>query len=134
MGYYLCDGIYPPWATLISGVAGVVSNKQRLFTVKQAEYQKDIERCFDVLQGQYAIIKGPTRMWDQEDLRYIVDCVVILHNMAIKFESNLQRLAGTDYEASTRRHKFGSWYCNQVFVCLLSLLVQTGMCISRIIM
>jgi hypothetical protein len=104
MGYYLCDDIYPPWTTLISGVAGVVSNKQCLFTVKQAEYRKDVERCFGVLQGQYAIIKGPARMWDQEDLRYIVDCVVILHNMAVKFESNLQQLVGTDYEASTRMH------------------------------
>jgi hypothetical protein len=59
MPYYLCDGIYPPWATLISGVPAAVSNKQRLFTMKQAEYRKDVERCFGVLQGQYAIIKGP---------------------------------------------------------------------------
>jgi hypothetical protein len=80
---YLCDGIYPPWATLISGVAGVVSNKQCLFTVKQAEFRKDVEQCFSVLQGQYAIINGSTHMWDQEDLKYIVDFMVILHNMVL---------------------------------------------------
>ena len=58
MDYYMCDGIYPLYATLISGVSVSVSNKQRLFTMKHAEYRKDIECCFGVLQGQYAIIKG----------------------------------------------------------------------------
>jgi hypothetical protein len=71
-------------------------------TDKMASSSNPWLRCFGVLQGQYAIIKGPAHMWYQEDLRYIVDCVVILHNMAVKFESNLQRLAGTDYEASIR--------------------------------
>ena len=39
----------------------------------KAEYRKDVERCFRVLQGQYAIIKGPARLWDPVDLKFIVD-------------------------------------------------------------
>jgi hypothetical protein len=104
MPYYLCDGIYPPWATLISGVPAAVSNKQRLFTMKQAEYRKDVECCFGVLQGQYAIIKGPARLWHPVDLKFIVDCVVILHNMSVQVERHLPRLEGVDYDAATRLH------------------------------
>ena len=38
MGYYLADGIYPPWATLINGVSSPQSNKHKYFTLKQAAY------------------------------------------------------------------------------------------------
>ena len=51
MGYYLADGIYPPWATLISGVPVAVDIKQQVFTAKQSEFRKDVERTFGVLQG-----------------------------------------------------------------------------------
>jgi hypothetical protein len=49
--------------------------------MKQSEYQKDVEHVFGVLQAKYTIIKGPVRQWSVEDLKYIVDCVIILHNM-----------------------------------------------------
>jgi hypothetical protein len=48
--------------------------------MKQSEYQKDVEHAFGVLQAKYTIIKGP-RQWSVEDLKYIVDCVIISHNM-----------------------------------------------------
>lgn len=40
-------------------------------------------------------------MWHPEDLKYIVDCVIILHNMVVKFERHLPQLEG-DYEAASR--------------------------------
>lgn len=59
IGYYLCDDIYPPWVTLISGVLVSVSNKQNLFTTKQVEFRKYVEQyCFSVLQDQYVITEG----------------------------------------------------------------------------
>jgi hypothetical protein len=90
MRYYLADGIYPPWATLISGIPQLQSTKQKYFTIKQCEYRKDVERSFGVLQAKYAIMKGPTRQWSVEDLKYIVDCVIILHNMGIMYESGME--------------------------------------------
>jgi hypothetical protein len=76
MGYYLADGIYPPWATLISGISSPQSNKHKYFTLKQAEYRKDVERAFDVLQAKYAIMKGQARKFNSVALKYIVDCVI----------------------------------------------------------
>jgi hypothetical protein len=68
-----------------------------LFTRKHHEYRKDVERAFGVLQAQYAICKGPARLWSQEDLKYIMDCIVILHNMGIHYERNMNPLRIEDY-------------------------------------
>ena len=92
MGYYLADGIYPPWATLIKGISSAQSQKQRYFTAKQSEYRKDIERTFGVLQAKYAIIKGPARLWIPVDLKFIVDCGIILHNMGIEYKQGMEEL------------------------------------------
>jgi hypothetical protein len=100
MGYYLADGIYPPWATLISGVPSPVNMQQQHFTLAQAAYRKDVEMMFGKLQGKYHIVKGPARVWCPEDMRYIMLCVVILHNMGIKYERG-PGLAIQEYEDST---------------------------------
>jgi hypothetical protein len=55
-------------------------------------YQKDVERAFGVIQAKYAIIKGPARVWNQEDLKYIVNCVIILRNMGILYELDMEQL------------------------------------------
>lgn len=102
MGYYLADGIYPPWATLVSGYSSPQTNKQKCFAQQQSRYRKDVERAFGVLQAKYAIVKGPARLWSQEDLKYIVDCVIILHNMGILYEKDMEELRIEDYENATR--------------------------------
>jgi hypothetical protein len=98
IGYYLTDGIYPPWETLISGYSSPQTNKQRHFAKEQSRYRKDVKCAFDILQAKYAIMKGPARLWSQEDLKYIVDCVIILHNMDIFYEQGMEDLRIEDYE------------------------------------
>jgi hypothetical protein len=39
-----------------------------------------------VLQARFAIVRGPARMWHKEDLWYIMQACVILHNMIIEDE------------------------------------------------
>jgi hypothetical protein len=51
MGYYLADGIYPPWATLINDIQQPRTNKHGEFASRQAEFRKDVERTFGILQG-----------------------------------------------------------------------------------
>jgi hypothetical protein len=51
IGYYLADGIYPPWATLINDIQQPRTNKHGEFASRQAEFRKDVERTFGILQG-----------------------------------------------------------------------------------
>jgi hypothetical protein len=98
MGYYLAVGIYIPWATLIMPISSLQSNKHKYFAAKHAKYRKDVERAFGVFQANYQIIKSPTKLWDVYDLKYIVDCVIILHNMDIMYEQGMEELHLEDYD------------------------------------
>jgi hypothetical protein len=101
MGYYLADGIYPDWATLIKGVPSPVTEKQKLFTLKQSAYRKDVERAFGVLQAKFAIVKCPARMFMVADLKNIMSCCIILHNMAVADERGLPLATIDDFEDAT---------------------------------
>ncbi|XP_068344046.1 uncharacterized protein [Pyrus communis] len=61
MGYYLADGIYPKWATLVQSIANPADDAERWFTLHQEAYRKDIERVFGIIQARLKIIKEPTR-------------------------------------------------------------------------
>ena len=63
----------------------------------QAAARKDVERAFEILQAQFAIVRGPARFWDQDILWYIMTACVIMHNMIIENERG-QELDYTHYE------------------------------------
>jgi hypothetical protein len=92
-GYYLTDGIYPEWATLVKSIkekhGQPLTRKEASFTKAQEAARKDIERAFGVLQAQFAIVRGPARFWDKQTLENIMKCCVILHNMIIEDERGL---------------------------------------------
>ena len=86
MAYFLADGIYPKWATLVQTISQPQGAKKKLFAQKQESFRKDVERAFGVLQSRFAIVRGPARFWNREDLCYIMKTCVILHNMIIENE------------------------------------------------
>ncbi|XP_059650172.1 uncharacterized protein LOC132295929 [Cornus florida] len=86
MGYYLSDGIYPKWVTLIQTIPHPTISKDKLFAKKQEAVRKDVERAFGVLQIRWAITQGPVYYWDKEDLNEIMRMCIILHNMIIEDE------------------------------------------------
>ncbi|XP_074323093.1 uncharacterized protein LOC141660034 [Apium graveolens] len=86
MGYYLADGIYPKWATIVQRIRAPNDRKKAHFARMQEAYRKDVERAFGVLQARFAIVKGPSRFWDQEDMYYIMTTCIILHNMIIEYQ------------------------------------------------
>jgi hypothetical protein len=51
---------------------------------------------------QAKICHHAAKLWSQEDLKYIVDCVIILHNMGFFYEQGLEELSIEDYENATR--------------------------------
>jgi hypothetical protein len=57
------------------------------FAKAQEAAQKDIERAFGVLQARFAIVRGPSRFWDNGTL--IMTTCVILHNMIIEDDKYL---------------------------------------------
>jgi hypothetical protein len=63
MGYYLADGIYPSWATLVKTMQQPQGNKRKYFAEVQEAIRKDVEHVFGVLQSRFAIICGPARFW-----------------------------------------------------------------------
>ncbi|XP_021971081.1 uncharacterized protein LOC110866035 [Helianthus annuus] len=49
-GYYLVDGIYPQYSTLLKRVGILQMKKERNLPSFKKRLEKDIERCFGVLQ------------------------------------------------------------------------------------
>jgi len=86
IGYYLADGIYPDWATLVKSISAPVSNKQKIYAQWQESCRKDVERAFGVLRAKWKILHTPARMWNPRDLNSIIRACIILHNMVIEDE------------------------------------------------
>ncbi|XP_024199769.1 uncharacterized protein LOC112202964 [Rosa chinensis] len=86
MGYYLADGIYPKWATLVQSIKCPQNEAEAYFTTNQEAFCKDVERAFGVLQARWAIIRQPTRGWSLKNLSSLILACIILHNMIIEDE------------------------------------------------
>jgi hypothetical protein len=57
-GYYLGDGIYPSWATIVKTISKPQCNKKKYFALSQESCRKDVERAFGVLQSRFTIMRG----------------------------------------------------------------------------
>ena len=86
MGYYLADGIYPKWATIVQSISHPQELAHEFFANKHESYRKDVERAFGVFQARFAIVRGLARFWHHEDLSFIMKAFIILHNMIIEDE------------------------------------------------
>ncbi|XP_071687045.1 uncharacterized protein [Rutidosis leptorrhynchoides] len=108
-GYYLADGIYPEWATLVKSFKCPVEPKNVKFKKFQEAARKDVERAFGVLQGRWAILKNPARPYSVNKIRRIMYTCVILHNMIT--EDNGRNLCNLeeDYLGNGRNRPQRSW-------------------------
>jgi hypothetical protein len=86
MGYYLADGIYPPWATFVKTIPAPQGRTKKHFAQRQDGARKDVERAFGVLQSRFAIVRGPAKGWDHEEISDVMTACVILHNMIVEDE------------------------------------------------
>ncbi|XP_071727237.1 uncharacterized protein [Rutidosis leptorrhynchoides] len=93
-GYYLADGIYPDWATLVKGFACPTDDPRIKFTRFQASARKNVERAFGVLQGRFHILRLAARTMSVNKMRRVMDCCIILYNMI----SEDQGFALSDWE------------------------------------
>ncbi|KAK1603841.1 hypothetical protein QYE76_027514 [Lolium multiflorum] len=96
-GYYLADGIYPPWATLVKTIRKPNSEQEARFAKEQEAARKDVERAFDILQARWAIVRHPARAWDVQTLWEVMTACVIMHNMIVEVERD-DSLFDNDWE------------------------------------
>ncbi|XP_041009422.1 uncharacterized protein LOC121253477 [Juglans microcarpa x Juglans regia] len=89
MRYYLADGIYSSWATLVQTIPALHGNKKKHFVACQESTRKDVERAFGVLQGRFAIVCGLVKYFEPEILKDIMYAYIILHNMIVEDEQHL---------------------------------------------
>ncbi|KAK3228675.1 hypothetical protein Dsin_000556 [Dipteronia sinensis] len=101
MGYYLADGIYPKWSTLVQTIHYPRGRKKKLFAMKQEGYRKDVERAFGVLQSRFAIVAGPALFWHKHVLHDIMITCIIMHNMIIEDERDVDASIEDHMEAPT---------------------------------
>uniref|UniRef100_A0A0D3AXQ9 DDE Tnp4 domain-containing protein n=1 Tax=Brassica oleracea var. oleracea TaxID=109376 RepID=A0A0D3AXQ9_BRAOL len=86
LAYYLTDGIYPKWATLIQSIPLPQGPKAVLFAQRQEAARKDVERAFGVLQARFAIVKNLALSWDKVKIVKIMRACIILHNVIVENE------------------------------------------------
>ncbi|XP_042460882.1 uncharacterized protein LOC122044658 [Zingiber officinale] len=101
MGYYLADGIYPKWSTLVQTIHAPQDRKNKLFAMKQEVCRKDVEQAFGVLQSRFAIVAGPSHFWQKNILHDILTSCIIMHNMIIKDERDLNAPIMEHFEVPT---------------------------------
>ncbi|KAK1665902.1 hypothetical protein QYE76_054061 [Lolium multiflorum] len=96
-GYYLADGIYPPWATLVKTIRNPTSEQEARFAKEQEAARKDVERAFGIFQARWAIVRHPARAWDVQTLWEVMTACVIMHNMIVEVERD-DSLFDNDWE------------------------------------
>jgi hypothetical protein len=82
--YFLADGIYPKWSIFCKTNQRPTEPKEKFFAAKQEAVRKDIERCFGVIVQRFGILKKPLLLWYLKDIRELLNCCVILHNMIVE--------------------------------------------------
>nr|XP_043639896.1 uncharacterized protein LOC122611009 [Erigeron canadensis] len=87
-GYYLGDGIYPPWSCFLKAYAYPVARKEKVLKKLQESARKYVERAFGLLKNKWAIIERPARMRDKENIINAMYACVILHYMILKDDGN----------------------------------------------
>ncbi|XP_071689347.1 uncharacterized protein [Rutidosis leptorrhynchoides] len=83
-GYYLADGIYPDWSTLMKAYSTPTDEPRAKFKRFQESARKDVERTFGILQGRFHILQMAGRPHTVNKLRRILYCCVLLHNMIVE--------------------------------------------------
>ncbi|XP_076934842.1 uncharacterized protein LOC143601274 [Bidens hawaiensis] len=83
-GYYLADGIYPDYSTIVKSLSQPIGVKRQTYKKAHDAARKDIERAFGVLKSKWHIVDLPSKCFSQVKMRNIMYACVILHNMILE--------------------------------------------------
>ncbi|XP_026399328.1 uncharacterized protein LOC113295190 [Papaver somniferum] len=86
-GYYLANGIYSKWSTLVQCYrqppAGEMGRSYSYFNSKQMNLRKDVERAFGIVKRKFTIVSGPYRGLSAREMHKTMLTCIIMHNMVI---------------------------------------------------
>jgi hypothetical protein len=82
--YFLVDGIYPDWSIFVKSINAPITEADTKFAQMQESVRKDVERAFGVLVKRFHYLKRPFRNWYLADIRNILHCCIIMHNMIVE--------------------------------------------------
>ncbi|XP_076913450.1 uncharacterized protein LOC143572081 [Bidens hawaiensis] len=83
-GYYLADGIYPDYSTIVKSLSQPIGVKRQTYKKAHDAERKDIERAFGVLKSKWHVVDRPSKYFSQVKMRNIMYACVILHNMILE--------------------------------------------------
>ena len=86
--YFLADGIYPDWSIFVKTVQIALNSMEEISKTSQEGARKDIERAFGVLVKRFQYLKRPLRHWYIKDIKNILHCCIIMHNMIVECRRN----------------------------------------------
>uniref|UniRef100_A0A0D3ATG2 Uncharacterized protein n=1 Tax=Brassica oleracea var. oleracea TaxID=109376 RepID=A0A0D3ATG2_BRAOL len=86
MVYYLADGIYSNWSTIVQTISDPQGPKKFFFAARQKACRKDVECAFGVLQSMIAIIKDDVAFGRN---KYCMTTCIIMSNMIIEGERDI---------------------------------------------
>ena len=90
MAYLLVDGIYPNWKIFVKLILQPGNCMSALYSQQQESVRKDVERCFGVLQQQFAVVSNPLRLWSNKTMKIVWTAAVILHNMIVDDKRDME--------------------------------------------
>jgi hypothetical protein len=117
--YFLADGIYPEWPIFVKTYSEPHDTASKAFTTRQEEVRKDVECAFGIIIQKFQILQRPLRGWYVDNIKDLLDCCVILHNMTIAFKDDTVVLPMVDAasevnESTTRDRKWPIFGGNHV--------------------
>jgi hypothetical protein len=79
--WFLVDGIYPELARFAKTISEPTNKLAKTYASWQEASRKSIERAFGVFGRRFQIVVRKVEQWYISDIKNIVDCCVILHNI-----------------------------------------------------
>lgn len=81
--YFLVDGIYPNWSIFVKTWDCPITADEKYYSARQESTRKNVERGFGVIVQRFGILRNPIRWWYVQEIRTLVYCCVIIHNMIV---------------------------------------------------
>ena len=72
----------------VKSIASPMNDDENKFAKRHEHVRKDVERCFGVFILKFGILERSLRGWCIADIKTLVDCCAIIHNMTIEYRRN----------------------------------------------